>query len=108
ELDRIITRLLSKDPQARATNAMVVAKQLSAMEHALSLPPTAVGQRLEVEAEADEVTSDMENSAAATPAEAASPQPPGRHDDFSIANAHTLADPRHGDQPDHSMHDVLS
>ncbi len=38
ELDQIITRLLSKDPQARATNALVVARQLAAMEHALSVP----------------------------------------------------------------------
>ena len=49
ELDQMIVRLLSKDPQARATNAMVVAKQLGAMEHALSLPQTRVGrgQRLD-------------------------------------------------------------
>ena len=44
ELDQMIVRLLSKDPQARATNAMVVAKQLGAMEHALSLPQTSTGR----------------------------------------------------------------
>jgi eukaryotic-like serine/threonine-protein kinase len=38
ELAEIIARLLSKDPVARGTNARFVAKQLSAMEHALSLP----------------------------------------------------------------------
>ncbi|HEV2971938.1 MAG TPA: serine/threonine-protein kinase [Pirellulales bacterium] len=45
ELDQIIARLLSKDPHARATNALVVARQLAAMEHALSLPQTRVGER---------------------------------------------------------------
>jgi len=38
ELADIIARLLSKDPAARGTNARVVAKQLSALEHALSIP----------------------------------------------------------------------
>ena len=37
ELADIIARLLSKEPTARGTNARVVAKQLSAMEHALSV-----------------------------------------------------------------------
>jgi eukaryotic-like serine/threonine-protein kinase len=44
ELDQMIVRLLSKDPQARATNALVVAKQLGAMEHALSLPQSGTGR----------------------------------------------------------------
>ena len=38
ELAEIIARLLSKDPAARGTNARVVGKQLSALEHALSMP----------------------------------------------------------------------
>jgi eukaryotic-like serine/threonine-protein kinase len=44
ELDQIIARLLAKDPHARATNALVVARQLAAMEHALSLPHTRVDE----------------------------------------------------------------
>jgi serine/threonine-protein kinase len=38
ELADIIARLLSKDAAARGTNARVVGKQLSALEHALSMP----------------------------------------------------------------------
>jgi serine/threonine protein kinase len=38
ELGEIIGRLLSKEPAARGMNARVVAKQLAAMEHALSIP----------------------------------------------------------------------
>lgn len=43
ELGEIIGRLLSKEPAARGTNARVVAKQLAAMEHALSMPRTSAG-----------------------------------------------------------------
>jgi eukaryotic-like serine/threonine-protein kinase len=37
EMERIIERLLSKSPQDRATNADLLARQLSAMEHGLSI-----------------------------------------------------------------------
>ncbi len=37
ELERLIASLLSKDPQSRATNALAVARQLAAMEHALTV-----------------------------------------------------------------------
>ena len=38
ELERIIVRLLSKNPSERPTNADLLARQLAAMEHGLSLP----------------------------------------------------------------------
>ena len=37
EMERIIARLLEKDPQNRVPNAAILAKQLAAMEHGLSL-----------------------------------------------------------------------
>ncbi len=37
EVEEAITRLLSKDPQGRAPNALVLSRQLAAMEHGLSL-----------------------------------------------------------------------
>ncbi len=37
ELQQIIARLLSKDPLARGANALMVSRQLAAMEHALTL-----------------------------------------------------------------------
>jgi eukaryotic-like serine/threonine-protein kinase len=37
ELEQFIARLLSKDPQARAPNALVLSRQLAAMEHGLSM-----------------------------------------------------------------------
>jgi serine/threonine-protein kinase len=37
ELEQFIARLLSKDPQARAPNALVLSRQLAAMEHGLSI-----------------------------------------------------------------------
>ncbi len=38
EMERIVERLLSKSPTDRATNADLLARQLSAMEHGLSIP----------------------------------------------------------------------
>jgi eukaryotic-like serine/threonine-protein kinase len=92
ELDQMILRLLSKDPQARATNAMVIAKQLAAMEHALSLPQTRIAGRGDEELPegpepqaSDEV--DALNAAATERRDA------GIDDDFSINMSRTLADP---------------
>ena len=46
ELEEIITRLLAKEPSARGANAGVIARQLSALEHALSPTPQAGEQRV--------------------------------------------------------------
>jgi serine/threonine protein kinase len=94
ELDQIILRLLSKDPPARATSALVVAKQLSAMEHALSLPPT----RIVAVADEDESPDDARPRQPTDGADhlnvtSAEPGSAGSHDDFSINMARTLADP---------------
>jgi serine/threonine-protein kinase len=37
ELEELVARLLSKDPAARAPNALVLSRQLAAMEHGLSM-----------------------------------------------------------------------
>ncbi len=95
-LDELIRRLLSKDPQARATNAMVVAKQLGAMEHALSLPATHADHTGDSEsapatgaiATGNAGVSDI----AATAVEPELPQP--ADEEFSINLARTMADPR--------------
>src|SRR5260221_4735901 len=94
ELDQIILRLLSKDPQARATSAMVVAKQLSAMEHALSLPHS----RIAAVADEDESPDDAQPRQPTDGTDhlnvtSAEPGGAGPHDDFSINLARTLADP---------------
>jgi serine/threonine protein kinase len=99
ELDQMIVRLLSKDPLARATNAMVVAKQLGAMEHALSLPQTRAGrgQHPDVSPPLEEAESRVEESR-----QPASSKPEVQYPDATngeepsgppIHTARTLADP---------------
>ncbi|MDZ4819578.1 MAG: serine/threonine-protein kinase [Planctomycetota bacterium] len=44
ELERIIAKLLSKTPQDRVANADLLARQLAAMEHGLSVPPRRPGE----------------------------------------------------------------
>ena len=73
---------------------MVVAKQLAAMEHALSLPQT----RIAAAADEDESTEDARPRRPADQndhlnATSAEPGGAGPHDDFSINVARTLADP---------------
>jgi serine/threonine-protein kinase len=96
EFEELIMQLLAKDPQARATNAMVVAKQLSAMEHALSLPQTRLAEPGETVPPTDEATpaaladidvdelrvADIDSGDVAA------------DNDFSINMASTLADPQ--------------
>ncbi len=43
EVEEAITRLLSKDPHGRAPNALVLSRQLAAMEHGLSLVRSRAG-----------------------------------------------------------------
>ena len=94
ELDQMILRLLSKDTQARATSAMVVAKQLAAMEHALSLPQTRIAAAADEDESPDHARprqpADETDHLNVTSAE---PGGAGPHDDFSINIARTLADP---------------
>ncbi|HKD36039.1 MAG TPA: protein kinase, partial [Pirellulales bacterium] len=96
EFDELILQLLAKEPQARATNAMVVAKQLAAMEHALSMPQTRLTEDDDAEPASDNDApaalvdvDDDELTAAGTNASDAS-----AHDDFSINMASTMADPQ--------------
>jgi eukaryotic-like serine/threonine-protein kinase len=99
ELDQMIVRLLSKDPQARATNAMVVAKQLGAMEHALSLPQTRVGHGKQVDepAHAERGESRLDQSPPAQASAAKAPPSKPADDEASIGpqihTARTLPDP---------------
>ncbi len=44
EVEEAITRLLSKDPHSRATNALILSRQLAAMEHGLSLMANRPGE----------------------------------------------------------------
>jgi eukaryotic-like serine/threonine-protein kinase len=64
ELEDLVARLLSKDPPARAANALVLSRQLGSMEHGLSIirqrppeepPPSADGPELEGKTLGDEV-----------------------------------------------------
>jgi serine/threonine protein kinase len=64
ELEELVARLLSKDPPARAANALVLSRQLGSMEHGLSIirqrppeepPPNADGPELEGKTLGDEV-----------------------------------------------------
>jgi eukaryotic-like serine/threonine-protein kinase len=99
ELDQMIVRLLAKDPQARATNAMVVAKQLGAMEHALSLPQTWVGrsQRLDEPSDAgkNDAIVNQSRPAPAPSVESQSTEPAENEEQIApaIHTARTMPDP---------------
>src|SRR4029077_4525789 len=99
ELDQMIVRLLSKDPQARATNALVVAKQLGAMEHALSLPQTRTGRGERVdhampEGQVDSIANPrLEERSSHGEADASEPDQDEGNVGAVIHTARTLADP---------------
>ncbi len=96
EFEELIMQLLAKDPQARATNAMVVAKQLAAMEHALSMPQTRLAEGDESESLADESTPAALVGLDADEIKMPSPESEdvAADDDFAINMASTLADPQ--------------
>src|SRR5207237_2869677 len=52
ELEELVTRLLSKDPAARAPNALVLGRQLAAMEHGLSIDRVRPEEEPEADAQA--------------------------------------------------------
>lgn len=106
ELEGVILRLLSKDPSSRGTNALVVAKQLAAMEHALSMPATRFGRVDEDEASSGREPIDADNDQSASRASAADrPEANGNavaDDDFAINLARTMVDPQQDPNATHS------
>lgn len=97
ELDDFVARLLSKDPQARAPNALVLSRQLAAMEHGLSIirqrpaeaGATNIGDNLPIPA--DKTISNRDPSPdPALPTRAAAAKPPVFEHD---PNASTLLAP---------------
>ncbi len=91
ELQELITRLLSKEPAARGTNALVIAKQLSALEHALAAAPRARGQD---RGQGAETGPQAEESEWPGPTQVEPAGLPGADDDHSIDTAATRDDVR--------------
>jgi len=83
ELEEIITKLLAKEPADRGANALVIARQLAAMEHALSPAPQTNEQRVAGP------LSPGKSLAGAQPAE-----PVDKNGLPAIASDETLDDPR--------------
>jgi serine/threonine-protein kinase len=92
QVEEIITRLLSKNPQARAPNALVLSRQLASMEHGLSiLQQRAVSAATQTDADSaengDAVADDHDPLAATQIVEQPSPSPPPGPRDPTVADA---------------------
>jgi eukaryotic-like serine/threonine-protein kinase len=91
EVEEIITRLLSKDPQARAPNALVLSRQLASMQHGLSiLEQRAVSEATQIDNDSeDNGGPEPENHdpmAATQIIEQSPPGPPARPKDPTVAD----------------------